>query len=197
MKRYSVLFILTLSISCHDKINENTAAVSTADSAKAEEKKDYFPVTDYIKSEISYVDSLPLRIVKYSIRNGKKDSVFLNPAEFDQLAQQFLDPSMEKAVFEKNFTETSFMDQTSQSVTFTYSRKDNQPGIRRIDVLASPDIGIDKVKSVYIEKTVVSKDSSIVQKMYWKSRRNFQVVTLSPSSPQPPSQLKVVWDDRD
>jgi hypothetical protein len=196
MKPYSVLIFLSLSISCHDPIKENTSSANTTDSTKTEEKKDYFPVQDYIKSEIAYVDSLPLRIVKYTVHNGKKDSVFLKQAEFDQLAQQFLDSAMEKNSFEKNFSENSFMDQTSQSVTFTYSKKDNQPGLRRIDVLASPEAGADKVKSIYIEKTVVVNDSPFIQKMYWKSRRNFQVVTMSSIATQPASQLKVVWDER-
>lgn len=197
MKTYAVLIFLSLSISCHDQIKQKTIVAHSTDTTKTEEKKEYFPVMDYLKSEISYVDSLPLKIVKYNIRKGKKDSIFLKPVEFDQLAQQFLDPAMEKTNFEKKFSESSFMDQTSQSVTFTYSTKDNEPGLRRIDVLASPEGSIDKVKSIYIEKTILIHDSAIVLKMYWKSKRNFQVITLSPSASQPVSQLKVVWDDRD
>jgi|GEM_PF-392252 len=196
MKLYIVLTILSLCISCRDTVKENATTTGTSDTTRTEEKKNYFPVSDYIKSEIAYVDSLPLRIVRYTIQHGKKDSVFLKPAEFDQLAQQFLDPAMEKANFEKNFSETSFMDQTSQSVTFTYSKKEDQPGLRRIDILASPDAVSDKVKSIYLEKTVLIHDSTFIQKMYWKSRKNFQVITISPSGQQPVSQLKVVWDDR-
>src|SRR5215831_15243521 len=70
-----------------------------------EEKRDFFPVADYIKSEIDYVDSLPAAITKYVIRNGIKDSMLIKINDFDQLAKNFLPAELDSPGFEKNFTE--------------------------------------------------------------------------------------------
>jgi hypothetical protein len=162
-------------------------------------KKDYFPVLDFLKGEIAYVDSFPLKIVQFRSAQGHKDSSIIQSAAFGELAKEFLSPALEKQAFEKDFTESSFLDQTSQSLTFTYSTKNDQIDVQRVDVLASPSLGFDKVKSIYIEKVIRSKDSSVVEKMYWKSRSNFQIIRILelPGHPASTTQLKVVWDNRE
>ncbi|HTQ27489.1 MAG TPA: hypothetical protein VMI35_05140, partial [Puia sp.] len=97
------------------------------------------------------------------------------------------------------FTESSFIDQTTQSVTFTYSTADAGHILRRVDVLASPEQGFNKVKSIYMEKTINKGDSIVIKKMYWKAKRSFQIISILEAGNQPAvtSQLKVVWDNRD
>ncbi|MFI5156328.1 MAG: hypothetical protein ACHQEM_09085 [Chitinophagales bacterium] len=165
----------------------------------AVEKKDYFPVLDFLKGEIAYVDSFPLRIIKYTISGSHKDSSIIQSTAFDDLAKKFLSPELEKAAFEKEFKESSFLDQTSQSLSFTYSTQNNGLQIQRVDVLASPSLGFDKVKSIYLEKLSHSQDSTIIEKMYWRSRSNFQIIRILelPNHTSTSSQLKVVWDNKD
>ncbi|MFI5153439.1 MAG: hypothetical protein ACHQET_08910 [Chitinophagales bacterium] len=164
-----------------------------------EEKKNYFPVKDYILSEIANVDSTPFAIFRIDIQNGKRDSAIIRTTEFDQLAKQFLLPELDSANLESSFTESSFLDQTTQSITFTYSRKNMLSGLQRIDVLASPDPGFDKVKSIYLEQSLGSGDSAMIKKMYWKARRRFEIVSIKTAGTHPEDvhQLKVVWDNRD
>jgi hypothetical protein len=192
MKNYRLLILAIsyLFLACHN----NDEKVNTQ---KQEEKKDFFPIADYIKSEINYVDSMPLGIIKYNIRNGKTDSVFIKTDEFDQLAQEFLPTELKDSIFEKNFTETSFLDQTTQLLTFTYSTKNSTIQLQRVDVLATPSNGFDKVKSVYMEKNFIRKDTSVTMKMYWRAKKSFQIISiLQPTNQQPVTkQLKVVWDN--
>lgn len=166
---------------------------------KPQEKKDYFPVADFIKKEISYVDSLPLPIIKYHIENNQSDSVFIKPKEFNAIAQEFLPAILTTPAFEENFTETSFMDETTQSVTFTYLSKKNNDELRHIDVLVKPTPRLDKVRSVYMEKIINKNDTLIIKKMIWKARRNFNIITsIQPLGKKAViKQLKIVWDDRD
>jgi hypothetical protein len=161
-------------------------------------RKDFLPVQDFIRSEIAWVDSFPAKIVKYTIENGQKDSTIIDLKIFDSLAKDFLSPELEKPAFENNFTESSFMDQTSESLSFTYSALNNKTAIRRVDVLATPSLELDRVKSIYIEKTTDGVDGKGLKKMYWKSKSNFQIVWIMDNPNQSPStrQLKVVWDNR-
>ena len=192
MKNYS-LFIIIINFLVSGCQN-NTQTVKTD---KAADKKTFFPVGDYIKSEISYVDSLPVAIMKYTRQGNQTDSAYIKPEEFHRLAQEFLPAELTTPVFEKEFSEVSFFDETTRSLTFTYSTKNNTLELQRADVLATPDQGYDKVKSIYLEKVIRKNDTLVVEKMYWKMRKNFQVVSSMRVLDQPAviKQLKVVWDN--
>ncbi len=159
-------------------------------------KKNYFPVADFLKSEIHYVDSLPLGILKCQIQDNHTDSSFINPDEFNQLAREFIPPVLTGPDFENDYTESSFIDQTTQSVAFTYATKNKNQELQRIDVLAKSNEGNNQVLSVYMEKMFDKNNEQVRQKMYWKTRKSFLIITTRRSSGQPGvvSQLKVIWD---
>lgn len=158
----------------------------------------FLPVAEYLRSEISHVDSTPLAIVKYIIQGNRTDSSFITPAQFDQSAREFLVPELEAASLEKNYAESSFQDETTGYLTFSYSPRDRDKGLplQRIDVLTSPDKGSNKVRSVYLETVTRAGDTLVTKKMYWKAGHSFLVITAA----QPPKkdpvvrQSKVVWD---
>lgn len=166
---------------------------------KKEEKeapKAYIPVTDYIRGEIKTLDSLPVGILKRIRAGNRSDSAYIQPAEFRQLAAEFLPQELEKGKFEQSFTESSFFDQSTELLTFTYQASNTASAVKRVDVLISPSLQLDKVKSIYIEKDYQSGDTVFNKKMYWKAGTSFQVVTQKAVAGQPatPEQLKVIWD---
>ena len=170
-------------------------SLSRADSAR----NAYFPVGEYLETEILYVDSVPLALRRYRTFNGKTDSAFIQVPEFNQLALQFLPTELHDGSFEKNFTESSFSDQSTQSIMFTYSTKVSDQSLRRVDVQTVTGHGSQKVKSIYLEKKHTSGDSLILEKMYWRTGKSFQIVTMTTVKGKPPveQQLKVVWDDEE
>jgi hypothetical protein len=181
---------------CHNSANRSVSDLSnTADTVK----KNYFPVLNFLKSEIAYVDSFPLRLMVYHIRNGKTDSNFINTQTFNQLANAFLLNDLDSSRFEKRFDETSFLDRSSKLVTLTYSTKDTSYGLRRVDVLAVPDREADKVNSIYLEVSSGNADSLVLSKMLWKSRKSFSILQIfQPKHGEAgTSQTKVVWDSSD
>ena len=166
---------------------------------KKEEKeapKAYLPVTDYIRGEMRAIDSLPVGILKRITAGNRSDSAFIQPAEFRQLASAFLLPELEKGKFEQSFSESSFFDQSTELLTFTYQGTDPNVAVKRVDVLISPSLQLDKIKSIYIEKSYQSGDTLFSKKMYWKAGASFQVATQKSRDGQPASleQLKVIWD---
>ncbi|HTR30701.1 MAG TPA: hypothetical protein VMH27_15625 [Puia sp.] len=162
-------------------------------------KNDYFPIAEELESEIREVDSTPVAIKRIVIANGRRDSAFIKPAEFNVLAMQFIPAELRDGRFEKEFTETSFMDNATHAATFTYSANNNDLSLQRVDIVATPRGANHQVQSVYLEKTRVSGDSSILEKMYWRSRHRFQVISLIGVKGRPPVQRQVIvsWESGD
>ena len=194
MKNFLLGFSFLFLMGC-DETENQSIPTKTPDSTQ--KVKAYFPVQDYIKSEIRQVDSLPVGIMKYTIQNGSVDSGYIKPEEFRQLAQHFLSPLLEKESFENEFSENSFFDNTTQYSSFLYSALNKNSEVQRVDVLAKPeDVVYNKVKSIYIEKRFENTDSLVIQKLYWKAGQNFQINTeVRTSGPEVISkQVKVVWN---
>jgi hypothetical protein len=199
MKRFLIhtSFIL-LICACHSKQAQTPVAV-TDTNQKDTTKKNYLPVADYLKTEIAAVDSFPLRIMKYVQMNGKTDSVMITTTVFDQLAKEFLMPDLDSSSFEKKFDENSFVDRSTELVSFTYSTKDTGNGLKRVDVLLSPGAGVDKLSSIYMESILNNNDSSTISKMSWKAGRNFNILHIRQpkNGPETTTRTMVVWDTRD
>jgi hypothetical protein len=197
MKRFFIhSSIILLICACHSKqVQTQVSDITEKDSTK----KNYLPVADYLKSEIAAVDSFPLRIMKYMQMNGKTDSEMITTAAFDQLAKEFLMPDLDSSSFEKKFDENSFIDRSTELVSFTYSTKDAGNGLKRVDVLLSPGSGIDKLSSIYMESIVKNNDSSTISKMSWKAGRNFNILHIRQlkKGPEAITRTMVVWDTRE
>jgi hypothetical protein len=197
MKRFFILLSVICTVcACHSKPSETPETTATT---KDTVKKNYLPVEYYLKAEIAEVDSFPLRIMKYQVSNGKTDSSIITTAIFDQLAKEFLISDLDSARFENKFEENSFVDRSTNLVSFTYSTKDTGNGLKRVDVLLSPGSGYDKLNSIYMESISRNKDSSLISKMSWKAGRNFSILHIRQPNkgPEATNQTIVVWDSRE
>lgn len=156
----------------------------------------FLPIADLLGSEIRQIDSTPLAIWKFVIEKGHKDSVLLKPAEFQALATQFLVPEFRDGSFQKDFTESSFIDNATRDATFTWSTTVSDLPLQRVDVIVSPRGTAHQLKSVYLERTRVSGDSTIHEKMIWQAGKRFQISSLIRINHQSPveRQLIVIWD---
>lgn len=195
MKKLRVLLTMLpglLYFACHNPpAPADTNLSQTADTLK----RNYFPVRDFLKAEIGWVDSFPQKLMEYQTQNGKTDSAIITTQTFNRLAAAFLLNDLDSNRFEKRFDETSFLDQTTNLLTFTYSTKDSSYGLRRVDVLAVPGQTADKVRSIYLEVSSGNADSLVLSKMYWKTRKSFSILQIyKPIHGQTStSQIKVEW----
>jgi hypothetical protein len=193
--------LLYLATACHQRSPSGGPEPASSDTAIHQTdtiQKSYLPVAEYLLKEIRYVDSTPLAILQYTIRDGRTDSTFIRPAQFDQLAQEFLLPELEPANLEKNYTENAFQDETTGYLTFSYAPRDKGLPLGRIDVVTAPapDKGANKVRSIFLERVSRAGDTLVMKKMYWKAGHSFLVITsLQPPKKDPVvRQEKVVWD---
>ena len=190
MRFFILLSIYSLAIACGNGNNK------TETQEPAPVKKDYFSVADYIKGEINTIDSLPVGILKKTIKASKKDSAFIERQEFRALARVFTDPALEKAALEAKYAEHSFMDQTTGYYTFTYEPTASDAPYQRIDVLVRPGETYSKVKSIYMAKSSSQNDTTINERFYWKANNSFSITKEKVYKNQTPvvDQLMVIWD---
>ncbi len=193
MKLIIVVSLIGLTfIACRNEVKEKK-------NDAPEEKTEYFPIQEYLLGEIRTVDSLPVGILKKHTINNKLDSGFIQPAEFNRLANAFLDSSLEKNSFAQNYSESSFADESTGYITFTYEPRSEKSVVTRIDLMAKPGAITASVKTIYMEKRYMKADSSIHEKLYWKSNSNFWIrkETTYKDSPAIVEHLQVIWNPED
>lgn len=196
MKRINLLFtaLLLLAVACKHKPQQPAADVQTTQDSL--NSGTYLPITDFIKDDIVKVDTYAGGIMKKMNTAGKKDSSYIKPAEFHQLASQFLLPELDSASFHNHFTEHSLMDETTEMLNFIYSPKDADVSLRNVMVFLQPSLTTDKVNRIYMERSFNSGDTTIEQKLTWKMMEYFYVITIRQpkNGPAVTSMEKVIWD---
>jgi hypothetical protein len=179
MKPVLVVLCTLILFACSENTRNENPNGDTTDSSSAANGSDttggeYFPVLDFIKSEIRSVDSLPVGIKVYRAEGKKKDSGYLKPEEFHQLTDEFLTPELEPDQFKNMYTESSFYDRSSKTSTFHYETKKEDATIRRIDVITSATDTYDKVTSLYFEK--LAGPDRFLKKLFWKPGQEFSLI---------------------
>lgn len=157
----------------------------------------FFPVADFLRTEISYVDSLPVGIKKYHIVGKRTDSSYIKIEEFHRLASEFITPELDDSAMQKYYMESSFFDRSDNSATFFYKARDPSTVIQRVDVVTTKGDVYDEVKSIYIEKRDTLTGKTINKRIFWKPKRNFQIVTIGSAAKGKADVVKVVWDNRE
>ena len=161
------------------------------------ENKNYFNVGAFLQTEINYVDSFPLGILKYHTLQNQTDSGYIQTQEFDEIANEFLSTELKPEKFENDFTENSFVDNSTNAISFVYTPKEDTSSLKRVDVLATiTEDGRNKVSSVYMEKVLHHNDTLLIKKMLWKTKTSLQIATSKEFQKQPPiiEQVKLVWN---
>jgi hypothetical protein len=186
------MVLLVFATGCSDKQKSNQEPA-----ADTEQIKEYFPVYDFLSTEISNVDSLPVGLKYYHTSNGKTDSGYITHTDFDKLVSLFTPAEIKPEKFKNDFKETSFYDRASKTSTFMYQPLQTDNPVKRIDILTKATDSYDKVSSIYIHAVRTTRDSSVVNKMIWRSGRFMQLnqEINYPGKPSAERQIKVVWNN--
>lgn len=191
MKYFLILASPLFLFSC------NSGEQEQAKQIRKETQEEVFPVGLFFREQINRVDSLKLPTVKMTSIRGKTSTEAISIEEFRLLAEEFVQSDISDSTVKNAYKESSFADQSIPSVTLTYSTPDSSKEIQRLDIIIRPDpVQNDQVSSVYIEKHVRLKDTSVLKKMYWKANENFQVITSKkiPAGKESITQVKVSWN---
>jgi hypothetical protein len=176
--QYSIFLLLLAACNNNNTPKTETNKGTAIDTANT--NVDFFPVADYIKSQVHMVDSMKLPIMKTTIVGKDSIPASIKQEEFSNVASEFYTPNISDANLKPDYKETAFADQSIPSVTFTYTTKNPSLEIQRLDVLVNPDpVQSDKVRTIYIEKFFEKGDTSFSQKLFWRADKNCQIITTA------------------
>lgn len=169
---------------------------STKDVVKDTIKSEpYYPIIDYIISQVQYIDSTPFAIEKQIFINGKRtDSTLIDRTAFKTLAEEFERPNLNLNNIKPLYTENIYNDLSMNAITFTYDTKDPNQELQQTTVLLNPST--KKVKHIIFKKIRVTGDTIVTINGLWKNNMNFQLnYTYQPKGKTiVEKQIKVIWN---
>lgn len=150
----------------------------------------FYPIGSFILSQLNGLDSLPLAVIKYTTANQTTDTSIVEKTDFKAVASAFTTPDIGSPELKSWYVENTFIDATLGTISLTYTSTRSNTEIKRADILLNQETR--EVKTIYIEKSIEGKDSTVVQKMLWTANRNCQITTIV----QKPNQSEAVVSDR-
>lgn len=174
VKSWILLFLLYLLpfISCVQKSQQ----LSFKETAK---KSEFLPVTQFILGELHTIDSLPVTPLKIITKNGHTDSVWIKKEDVKAEALPFMTPIIDSAHQYLYFKESSFLDQTINSYTFSYDPikiPASSKELKRWDVYVDPKK--QTITRIYLLKESREGDNIITEQLTWKSNSFFRITLI-------------------
>lgn len=187
------LFITLLPFALYNCTNNNTSSDQSKEDTAG---KAFYPVGNYIRSQLAYIDSMPLAVIKYTTIHKVTDTSIIEKKDFKHIAAAFMTPDISSPEFKTQYEEHSFIDATLGTITLTYTAKNDKVQIRKTDILLNQEN--TGVRTIYVEKIIPGSDSSVIKKMLWIANLNCQITTLVQKEGQPEAVIleRYVWDDR-
>jgi hypothetical protein len=189
----AVFFLMFLFCGCTEQKSQ-TSQQTKKDST---EEHTFFPVTEYIRGQLSEIDSLPITPLKIINYNGKQDSIWMKKENIRVFAEPFLHPEIDTTNFKYLFIEKSFLDQTINAFTFSYDPVDKLPDslqLKRWDVYIDPKK--NTIKRIYIVKEVNNNGTLQTVQLTWKSNQWCKITTITEQAGKQPDikEELMKWD---
>lgn len=154
-----------------------------------------YPYAQYIDSQINYVSNAQLAVFQFNYSNGKLvDSSIISKDAFKAISLQFNNPDLNLTAFRKSYSEESFQDLSTESITFIIKALNDTSVIKEVTVLLQPES--KAVKNIIIKKIIEHPDYTETQNMLWVNNMNCQIVSvLNYKSGETESKVvKLEWD---
>ena len=157
----------------------------------------FFPVTEFLKGQLTILDSMQVTPLKTTEINGKTDSAWVNRDSIRAFAMPFLTPVIDSISLSPFFTASSFLDQTINAITFTYDANTKLPDsvkLRHWDVYIDPQTGT--VRRIYIVKENEINGAVTTTQMTWKTEEGCSIRTIKqlPGKGQEIKEEKMKWN---
>jgi hypothetical protein len=193
LQKFLFAFIAIIPItflSCNQKQNNSSEQELASNDSTV-----FYPLHQYFIDQIKSVDSAAPRIKMFRTIDGEKDSTAISTQQFNEIAQTFLENDIEDKSIKKYYKQSIFQDQTTQSITFNYTTVNSSLPVQSVDILL--DTTTQEVKRVFISKIKTAHDSTIIEKLNWKTNSSFLIsrsVQL-PSNEETTEQISLEWGD--
>ena len=163
------------------------------------EAKQELPISvlSIIKGQLNHLDTSLYGIIKYETVDNTTDSIYLKRDEIRKFAAPFLSlPEIADKNYYENYTEEKVIDAQQETLNITTTAKNENAEIQKqIIVIALADVSSGKVQSIFIDRYIPSKDSTVEQKLFWEMDQYFSIRNIIEKENQPEKTrfTKVAW----
>jgi hypothetical protein len=151
-----------------------------------------------IKGQLNGLDTSLYSIIKYEKADSVTDTVYLKREEVRKFASPFLTlPEIADKEYYENYTEERLIDAQQETLNITSTAKNENAEIQKqIMVITLADVSSGKVQSIFIDRYIPSKDSTIEQKLFWEVDKYFSIGRIIEKENQPDKThfTKVTWE---
>ena len=174
------------------------AILFTACKEKKEAKQEPpISVLSIIKGQLNHLDTSLYGVTKYETADNITDTAYLTRDEIRKFASPFLSlPEIADKNYYKNYTEEKVIDAQQETLSITTIAKNENAEIQKqIIVIALADVSNGKVQSIFIDRHMSSKDSTVEQKLFWELDQYFSIHNIIEKENQPEKTrfTKVAW----
>ena len=160
--------LLAVLTACHTNTDKKTPPPKKVDTAS------YYPIEDFFRKQVEYVDLRNFKIQYTHTLDGKKDSAMITKEQFLQWGDLFLQRAQQFQSKLIAFKETVFEDLSTDSYTLNYTPVDTARNeIQNVDVLL--DNVTRTAKRVFIKGSMLLGDTLITEQYNWKAFSGFQL----------------------
>jgi hypothetical protein len=106
-------------------------------------------------------------------------------------------PEIADKEYYKNYTEERLIDAQQETLNITSTAKNENAEIQKqIIVITLADVSSGKVQSIFIDRYIPSKDSTIEQKLFWEIDKYFSIGSIIEKEKQTDKThfTKVIWE---
>jgi hypothetical protein len=175
-----------------------TALPACKDNEEEKDSISILPAKSFIQNQVAHVDTSLYRIVLLTYADSTVDTSYVKREDFRKLADEFFQmPDLTEKKFRNKYEKTENFDPQLGLALFSYSPKKGGMEIIRQEISVEPLEGQDsKVKTVYVERITETKDSSVLNKLYWQMDEYFQVIKIvqKKDHPEKITRYKVAWN---
>jgi hypothetical protein len=168
---------------------------------KETETKLFISAPSIIDGQVKDIDTSLYSIIKINYRDSiSSDTEYIPREDFRLLAKDFLDmPELSP----KKYVEENIPGPTDGLSTVSYRPIDpTREEIQRVDFIIDPTLaetGKSVVKTIYIDRGFLNKDSSVQKRLLWQMDKSFQVAITRqlPGKPETNTTFRVIWNDEE
>jgi hypothetical protein len=187
-------FLLVLTVCCMAIIFSDCKGKE-----KKTEKSSFISALSVINGQLKDIDTSLYTIIKVNFRDSiTSDTEYIPRENIRMVAKDFLDIN---DLSPERFTEENIPGPTERRSTFSYKPIDPaKEEIQRVDFIIDPGMaseGKNVIRTIYIDKNISNKDSSVQKKLLWQIDKSFQVTIIKqlPGRPETNSTFRVTWND--
>jgi len=145
-------------------------------SCNNQEKKEYFPFKSFLENELNQLDSLPVAIFKYSIRNNQTDTSIIEKKQFQDLTVSLLSLDLLEEKTTNAYKELVLEDTDIDNMAINYTTDKDQYPIKQLQLNIKP--GTSLVKNFYVERVDQLNDVTIIRKILWNSKKGVSITSI-------------------